>query len=55
MTVTDPVCGMLVNPETAAAHRGTGGSAVYFCSAGCATAFDADPERYAATTGTADR
>jgi Cu+-exporting ATPase len=54
-TVTDPVCGMLVNPETAAAHRGTGGSAVYFCSAGCATAFDAEPERYAATTGTADR
>jgi Cu+-exporting ATPase len=53
-TVTDPVCGMLVNPETAAAKRGTGGSAVYFCSAGCATAFDADPERYAATTGTAD-
>jgi Cu+-exporting ATPase len=55
VTVTDPVCGMLVNPETAAAHRGTGGSAVYFCSAGCASAFDAEPERYAATTGTADR
>ena len=53
-TVTDPVCGMRVNPVTAAAKRDIGGSAVYFCSAGCATAFDAEPERYAATTGTAD-
>jgi Cu+-exporting ATPase len=53
-TVTDPVCGMLVNPKTAAAHRDTSGRALYFCSAGCATVFDAEPERYAATTGTAD-
>jgi len=53
-TVTDPVCGMRVNPETAVAQRDTGGSAVYFCSAGCATAFDAEPERYAATTWTSD-
>jgi len=53
-TVTDPVCGMRVNPETAAARRDAVGRTVYFCSAGCATAFDAEPERYAATTGTAD-
>src|SRR5215469_6128753 len=53
-TVIDPVCGMQVNPATAAAHRDTGGSIVYFCSAGCAAAFDAEPQRYAATTGTAD-
>src|SRR5215472_14531847 len=53
-TVIDPVCGMQVNPATAAAHRDTGGSIVCFCSAGCAAAFDAEPQRYAATTGTAD-
>jgi Cu+-exporting ATPase len=46
----DPVCGMLVNPQTAAAQRDTVGSAVYFCSAGCATAFDADPQHYSAPT-----
>ena len=44
--VTDPVCGMAVDPATAAGRQG----AVYFCSAGCAAAYDADPGRYAATT-----
>ena len=38
--VTDPVCGMTVDPATAE-HRGT----VYFCSAGCAAAYDAEPGR----------
>ncbi len=53
-TVTDPVCGMQVDPTTAAAHRDTGSGTVYFCSAGCAAAFDAQPQRYAATSaGTA--
>ena len=44
--VTDPVCGMSVNPSTAkhvAEHEGT---AFYFCSAGCRTKFVADPDRY---------
>jgi Cu+-exporting ATPase len=50
--VTDPVCGMTVDPATAAGHRGTGPDTVHFCSAGCAAAFDADPGRYAAV-GTA--
>jgi Cu+-exporting ATPase len=49
VTVTDPVCGMRVDPETAAARRDTPAGTVYFCSAGCAAAFDAEPERYAAT------
>jgi Cu+-exporting ATPase len=44
---TDPVCGMTVDPATAAGHRGTGPDTVHFCSAGCAAAFDADPGRYA--------
>jgi Cu+-exporting ATPase len=48
-TVTDPVCGMRVDPKTAAAHRDTSAGAVYFCSAGCAAAFDAEPERHATT------
>jgi len=51
--VTDPVCGMTVDPATAAEHRGTGPDTMYFCSAGCATAFDADPGRYAAAASTA--
>jgi Cu+-exporting ATPase len=45
--VTDPVCGMTVDPATAPEHRGTGQDTVYFCSAGCAAAFDADPGHYA--------
>jgi P-type Cu+ transporter len=51
---TDPVCGMTVDPATAAARRGTGADTVYFCSQGCADAFDDDPSRYgvaAAATG----
>jgi uncharacterized membrane protein YraQ (UPF0718 family)/YHS domain-containing protein len=43
---TDPVCGMAVDPRTAterAEHRG----AIYsFCSAGCRSSFEQDPERY---------
>jgi len=45
-TATDPVCGMSADPATAPAHRGTPAGTVYFCSAGCAAAFDADPDRY---------
>jgi Cu+-exporting ATPase len=48
-TVTDPVCGMQVDPTTAAAHRDTPAGTAYFCSAGCAAAYDAEPQRYAAT------
>jgi Cu+-exporting ATPase len=44
---TDPVCGMTVDPATAPEHRGAGADAVYFCSAGCAAAFDADPGQHA--------
>jgi Cu+-exporting ATPase len=43
--VTDPVCGMTVDPVTAAGHRGTGPDTVYFCSAGYAAAYDAQPGR----------
>ena len=50
--VTDPVCGMTVDPATALERRGTGPDTVYFCSAHCAAAFDADPGRHAATVAT---
>ena len=43
----DPVCGMTVDPETAAAHRTYDGRDFWFCGDGCAAAFDADPARYA--------
>jgi len=44
--VTDPVCGMNIDPKTAAATREHDGTTFYFCSAGCAEKFDADPHRY---------
>jgi Cu+-exporting ATPase len=50
--VADPVCGMTVDPATAPEHRGTGPGTVYFCSAGCAAAFDTDPGQYTAAAAT---
>ncbi|MEN3975849.1 heavy metal translocating P-type ATPase [Emcibacter sp. SYSU 3D8] len=44
--VKDPVCGMNVDPATAkhsAIHKG---EAFHFCSAGCKTRFEGDPEKY---------
>jgi Cu+-exporting ATPase len=52
---TDPVCGMTVDPATAPAHRGTGPDTVYFCSAGCAAAYDAESSRPAAAAATTPR
>ena len=46
--VIDPVCGMSVEPATAAAHRSHEGHDVWFCSVGCAERFDDDPQRYLA-------
>jgi YHS domain-containing protein/uncharacterized membrane protein YraQ (UPF0718 family) len=42
----DPVCGMTVDPEHAGAQSVHDGRPVYFCSPGCARAFDADPEAH---------
>ena len=44
--VTDPVCGMDVDPATAAAKSEYAGRTYYFCGPGCKAAFDADPEKY---------
>ncbi|MDQ2813281.1 MAG: permease [Actinomycetota bacterium] len=42
-SVTDPVCGMTVDPATAAARARYAGQEYYFCSEGCARHFTADP------------
>lgn len=42
----DPVCGMTISEDDAHASRHVGGAHVYFCSAGCVAAFDAEPQRY---------
>lgn len=47
--VTDPVCGMSIDPARAAAAVQTGAGEVFFCSLGCRDRFLADPDRYAAT------
>jgi hypothetical protein len=46
----DPVCGMTVDPTTAAASRDHDGQHYFFCGPHCAEAFDAAPDRYLAST-----
>jgi YHS domain-containing protein len=45
-TYKDPVCGMDVTPETAAATFEYKGKTYYFCSPGCKRDFEKDPEKY---------
>lgn len=47
-TFTDPVCGMTVDPATAAATAEHEGQAYYFCSTGCQKSFVADPGKFVA-------
>ena len=47
ITVKDPVCGMEVDPKTAAAKVEYKGQTYYFCSPGCLATFEKNPERYA--------
>jgi Cu+-exporting ATPase len=42
----DPVCGMSVNPTTAAGKHEHLGTTYYFCSTGCQKKFVASPEKY---------
>ncbi len=44
--VRDPVCGMMVNPETAPDRATNQGETYYFCSPECREKFVADPRRY---------
>jgi YHS domain-containing protein len=42
----DPVCGMDVDENDAAATSEYNGKTYYFCAKGCKVAFDKEPERY---------
>jgi len=44
--VKDPVCGMMVDPASAAATAEYDGRQYFFCCTGCATKFRADPGKY---------
>jgi Cu+-exporting ATPase len=46
--VRDPVCGMDVDPESAAGSAEHDGRTYYFCSQGCLERFRQDPQRYVA-------
>jgi uncharacterized protein len=45
-TAVDPVCGMPVDAATTKYRVERGGATHYFCSAGCRSAFEKDPDRY---------
>jgi len=42
----DPVCGMSVDPETAAAAWEHEGATYFFCSVGCLERFRSDPAAF---------
>lgn len=44
--VKDPVCNMMVNPETAKYHTEHEGKRYYFCAASCLKKFTETPEQY---------
>ncbi len=48
-TVKDPVCGMQVSPDKAAASAEHSGKSYYFCCTGCAEKFRSQPEQYTPT------
>ena len=50
-TAKDPVCGMDVNPEKAAATSVLQGTTYYFCAQGCKKVFDENPTKYLGATG----
>jgi Cu+-exporting ATPase len=47
-TAVDPVCGMTVDPATAAGSVAHAGATYHFCSRHCVEKFRADPQRYLA-------
>lgn len=46
MAAKDPVCGMMVEEDSAAGTSEFEGQTYYFCGAGCKKAFEADPKKY---------
>ena len=49
--VKDPVCGMMVDPETAPAQAVYKGQTYYFCAPGCKAAFEQEPGKYLNLSG----
>ena len=47
----DPVCGMDVNIDKAAATSTHQDQTYYFCAVGCKQAFDVDPEKHLSGSG----
>lgn len=47
MNATDPVCGMSMDTQDAAATAEYQGQTYYFCSEACQQAFQDEPEKYA--------
>ncbi len=45
-SVTDPVCGMSIDPTTAAGTSSYAGQVYYFCSIECKRLFDSNPQKY---------
>ena len=45
-SVQDVVCGMMVNPDNAAATKTYNNETYYFCHGSCAKKFDLNPESY---------
>jgi len=45
-TVKDLVCGMDIDPASAAGKSEYNGQTYYFCSLGCKKAFDKNPKKY---------
>lgn len=50
-SVIDPVCGMSVDPDTAAGHSKYEGRDYYFCSVACKTQFDRNPGQFSHADG----
>jgi YHS domain-containing protein len=46
----DPVCGMEVDEQQAAATAEHQGATYYFCSPGCKKAFEKEPQKYVRET-----
>ncbi len=46
MKVTDPVCGMQIEPEQATGKTEYEGQTYWFCSESCRKKFEAQPARY---------
>lgn len=49
--VTDPVCGMQIDPQQAAGTSEYQGQTYYFCSMGCKRQFEKNPQQYTQQKG----